>query len=235
MKGESVTKVNAVTAVVLQSKKYVMVEFYAPWCAHCKQMAPAYEDLGAVFSKESDVVIAKVDATVENELATKYDVTNFPTIKWFSKDSDTPTNYGGGRSLKQLVSWVNNRAEKRRDVDGSLKRSMGRIPELDTLAHKFYTEANSRNEILKEMEALCSTGSKEWTEENCEHYVKFAKKTIEKGTRFVINEKYRLGRLLLLHNLKSAQKNGMISRRNILSGFLEGEESMEEPTGKQEL
>lgn len=56
--------------LVLGSKA-ALVEFYAPWCGHCKQLAPKYEKLGKVFAGESDIVIGKVDATEEDELASR--------------------------------------------------------------------------------------------------------------------------------------------------------------------
>ena len=61
--------------------KTVVVEFYAPWCAHCKAMAPIYESLARAFKGEESVVVAKVDATAHRGLAERFDVSGFPTIK----------------------------------------------------------------------------------------------------------------------------------------------------------
>lgn len=57
----------------MEKNEKVFVKFYAPWCGHCKSMAPDYSKL-AKEMKESDngIPIAKVDATVEKELAEKY-------------------------------------------------------------------------------------------------------------------------------------------------------------------
>ena len=53
----------------------VFVKFYAPWCGHCKAMAPAYSSLAKKMNEQEDgIPIAKVDATVEKELAEKYGV-----------------------------------------------------------------------------------------------------------------------------------------------------------------
>jgi len=67
-------------AIALDDSKDVLVEFYAPWCGHCKSLAPKYETLGQDFSGDSNIVIAKVDAT-ENDTPAK--VEGFPTLIFY--------------------------------------------------------------------------------------------------------------------------------------------------------
>ena len=50
-----------------------LVEFYAPWCGHCKQLAPTYEEVAKVYEGEH-VLIGKVDGTEERELAESYKI-----------------------------------------------------------------------------------------------------------------------------------------------------------------
>ncbi|KAL2538997.1 Protein disulfide isomerase-like 1-3 [Forsythia ovata] len=57
----------------VDENKYLMVEFYAPWCRHCKALAPEYATT-ATELKAENVKLVKVDATEENELAEKYEV-----------------------------------------------------------------------------------------------------------------------------------------------------------------
>ena len=85
--------------------KGALVEFYAPWCGHCKQLTPTYEELGKVFAGESNVVIAKVDATEEEALGSKYEIQGFPTIKWFPPGESEPEAYEQGRSLGKSCHW----------------------------------------------------------------------------------------------------------------------------------
>ena len=74
----------------------VFVEFYAPWCGHCKSLAPEWAALAGAFSKADGVVIAKVDADAHKELGNDYDVKGFPTLKWFPAGSLKPEDYSGG-------------------------------------------------------------------------------------------------------------------------------------------
>lgn len=56
-----------IVKINLKSDKDVLIEFYAPWCGHCKSLAPKYDALAEKLAGVPSVMIAKMDAT-ENEI-----------------------------------------------------------------------------------------------------------------------------------------------------------------------
>jgi len=91
-------------AVALNTEKDVLVEFYAPWCGHCKQLAPTWDKLGEKYKDSETVVIAKMDSTA-NELE-EVKVQGFPTIKLFKKGDNKVIDYNGERTLDGLVKFI---------------------------------------------------------------------------------------------------------------------------------
>lgn len=93
--------------LVTNSGKAALVEFFAPWCGHCKNLAPVYEELATAFEGAKDkVVIAKVDADEHKDLGRKFGVQGFPTLKWFDGKSKEPTDYNSGRDLESLSAFI---------------------------------------------------------------------------------------------------------------------------------
>merc|ERR1719230_802044 len=88
----------------------ILVEFYAPWCGHCKNLEPEWKIAGETFTESDDIVLAAFDATTDQAIAGKYEIKGFPTIKYFPKDkADSPEDYDGGRSADTIVKWVNDK------------------------------------------------------------------------------------------------------------------------------
>jgi protein disulfide-isomerase-like protein len=85
-----------------------LVEFYAPWCGHCKRLAPTWEELATKAKGKFNV--AKVDCTVEKDLASKHGIKGFPTIKMFHNGQ--ATEYRGQRSVEDFMKFVEDTLKK---------------------------------------------------------------------------------------------------------------------------
>ena len=87
----------------IEKFEYILVMFYAPWCGHCKKFKPELEKAAATLRKEN-LMVAKVDATIEKDLASKYKVRGYPTVKFFKKG--IPIDYKAKRTEKDVINWV---------------------------------------------------------------------------------------------------------------------------------
>ncbi|KAK5234412.1 protein disulfide-isomerase precursor [Exophiala xenobiotica] len=103
--------------IVLDDSKDVLVEFYAPWCGHCKALAPTYEKLAELYSSpdfSSKVTVAKIDATLND---VPDEIAGFPTIKLYPAGAkDSPIDYSGSRTMEDLAAFI--RDNGKHGVDG---------------------------------------------------------------------------------------------------------------------
>lgn len=89
----------------LTAGKSVFIKFFAPWCGHCKKLAPAWNQLMDEFEGDAAKVVADVDCTAEGKpLCDSNGVKGFPTLKY--GDPSDLQDYKGGRELKDLQEHV---------------------------------------------------------------------------------------------------------------------------------
>ncbi|CDU25546.1 probable proteine disulfate isomerase [Sporisorium scitamineum] len=113
----------------VQNEALMLVEFYAPWCGHCKALAPEYEKASTELLADK-IKLAKVDCTEENALCAEHNVEGFPTLKVFRNGS--PSDYNGNRKADGIVSYMKKQA----------------LPALSTLTAGNFTEFKSKDRVV---------------------------------------------------------------------------------------
>ncbi|RKP03665.1 hypothetical protein CXG81DRAFT_7738, partial [Caulochytrium protostelioides] len=101
---------------VVGGPKHVFLKVYAPWCGHCRTLAPTWDQLAVRLADHADdIVVAKIDADAHRAIGERLGITGFPTLKWFPKHSQQPEDYRAGRSLEALVEYVTSQAQAQAD------------------------------------------------------------------------------------------------------------------------
>ena len=103
---------------VIKSDSLWLVEFYAPWCGHCKSLAPSWEL--AAKQLKGVVKVGAVDMTTDQEVGAPYDVKGFPTLKFFGFDKNKPDDYNGGRDADSIRKFALDKVNT--EVNGRLNK-----------------------------------------------------------------------------------------------------------------
>lgn len=100
--------------VIGDVSKDILVEFYAPWCGHCKKLMPVWEKLAKIYAdnKLDNVVIAQMDHTA-NSVVGNIDIQGYPTLMLFPANGEVddsgmrkPKTFEGARELKAFVEYI---------------------------------------------------------------------------------------------------------------------------------
>lgn len=100
---------------VLNSDDVWLVNFYAPWCPHCKNLKPVYEEASIAINKAKikNVKLGAIDASEYRNIAQRFGIKGFPTLKYFpagQKTENDAKEYDNDRSARGMVEWAKARA-----------------------------------------------------------------------------------------------------------------------------
>jgi len=111
-----------------------LVEFYAPWCGHCKALAPKYEEAARILKeRESPTALAKVDATDNPAATAGFEIKGYPTLFLLENGMQTP--YDGGRETDDIVDWVMDREIVPYDIITGEQFESMKLDEIDLKAN----------------------------------------------------------------------------------------------------
>jgi len=126
----------------VDSNEFLLVEFYAPWCGHCKSLAPEYAKAAtALAEKDSPIKLGKVDATEHSKIAEQFEVRGYPTMKFFKAGKDT--EYNGGRTAETIVSWLEKKTGPAARALASVEEAAAFIADNSIAVIGFFEDAES--------------------------------------------------------------------------------------------
>ncbi|KAG0033588.1 protein disulfide-isomerase precursor [Podila clonocystis] len=115
--------------IVEDKSKDVLIEYYAPWCGFCKQLAPIYDELGELY-KGSNIVIAKMDATLNDlPVSVPFHLEGYPTIKFRKAGTKEYIDYKGERTKTGFIKFIEANAVNKVEIDPSHTLKSEAIPE----------------------------------------------------------------------------------------------------------
>ncbi|KAG6062977.1 Protein disulfide-isomerase erp38 [Claviceps aff. humidiphila group G2b] len=219
MPSEIVMLTDETFAETIGSDKNVLVAFTAPWCGHCKTLAPVFESVALDFSGDKNVVIAKVDAEAANSkaVAKENGVSSYPTIKWFPAGSKEGEAYSGERTEESFLEFVNKKAGTHRVVGGGLDAIAGTIDALDSLVTRF-TGGAKMEDIAAEVKKAAGEYSEEAKYQYAKYYVRVFDK-LSASDNYAAKELARLEGILTEGGLAPSKRDEIHSKTNILRRF----------------
>lgn len=89
-------------AMVKNSNKLWIMEFYSPTCPYCKEFAPEYEQVGNAL-EGTNIKVGRIDGVHNDHLAQVYQIRGYPTVKLFKPENPTPEDYNGPRKASVII------------------------------------------------------------------------------------------------------------------------------------
>jgi len=209
---------------IVNGGKHALVEFYAPWCGHCKRMTGEFKKLGEIIEADptlkSRVVVGKVNADTHKELGGKFEVRGFPTILYFGRgkavNKESAGKYDQARTSDAFLTFLKKKLEE--------DNTFARVEELDEIVK---TAAAGKKSDLAGLVTKAEAAVKKLKgddKDNGALYVKFLQKAQDKGVDFFAKEHARLQRMMGSGSVAEAKLQEMLKKTSVLSAFLPAEE-----------
>eukprot|EP00933_Yihiella_yeosuensis_P055963 TRINITY_DN54944_c0_g1_i1.p1 TRINITY_DN54944_c0_g1~~TRINITY_DN54944_c0_g1_i1.p1 ORF type:complete len:248 (-),score=49.07 TRINITY_DN54944_c0_g1_i1:109-828(-) len=90
-------------------QKACLIKFYAPWCGHCKNLAPAYNEVAKLVKDEPDLNVVRIDGTEEKGLSASFDIEGYPSLFFVDKDNSVFA-FKGSREVESLRGFATSKA-----------------------------------------------------------------------------------------------------------------------------
>ncbi|KAI9596340.1 thioredoxin-like domain-containing protein [Syncephalis fuscata] len=153
-------------ALVMDKTKDVLIEFYAPWCGHCKKLAPIYDKLAAKYKDYSDkITIVKMDATA-NDIppSAGFTVEGFPTIKIVKAETNEVVEYEGDRTEESFIEFIQKNGHHKIELADKTEESSSE--EAESKEEEKKTDSKKTKESKKTGESKKEEKTKEETKES---------------------------------------------------------------------
>lgn len=201
--------------IALDPETHVLVKFYAPWCGHCKSLAPHWEQAAKAYAADTNVVIAQVNAEVHSDLGTKFGVTGYPTLKYFGKGANAGAQeFDGSRDAEGVMEYMNARAGTHRQADGRLSPEAGRLKAIEVVI--FENDHVITPDVVSQIELVVESFESEEDTKHGNLYLKAMKKILAKGEPYIDEEIARLEGMVSSEAVSAKKKTLFMLRKNIL-------------------
>jgi len=106
--------------IVFNSGKNVLLEFYAPWCGHCRKLAPILEEVAVSFQDDEHIVIAKMDGTA-NDIPSDFEVEGYPSLYFIPSNGEDVLPYEGERTAEEMINFINKNREPKAGASAAVE------------------------------------------------------------------------------------------------------------------